>query len=75
VNDWDIGLKRAFRIKENKGFEFRMDCYNAFNHTQYNGVNSTARFDANGNQINGQFGWMTGARPPRRMEASIRLRF
>jgi len=75
VNDWDIGLKRVFRIKENRGFEFRMDCYNAFNHTQYNGVNSTARFDANGNQINGQFGWMTGARPPRRMEASIRLRF
>jgi hypothetical protein len=47
----------------------------SFNHTQYNGVNSTARFDATGNQINGQFGWMTGARPPRRMEASIRLRF
>ncbi len=75
VNDWDLGLKREFRIKEKARLDFRMDSYNAFNHTQFSSVNSSARFDGNGNQINGQFGWMTGARPPRRMEASLRISF
>src|SRR5437763_13266403 len=40
----------------------RMDTYNAFNHTQFSSVNATARFDANGNQTNTGFGFITGAR-------------
>jgi hypothetical protein len=49
--------------------------YNAFNHTQFSGVNSTARFNAQGQQINAQFGQLNGARDPRVMQGSLRFQF
>ena len=30
--------------------QFRCEMYNAFNHTQYSGVDTTARFDPQGRQ-------------------------
>jgi len=68
-------MKREFRGKEKMRAVFRMDSYNAFNHTQFNSVNSTAQFDANGNQINAALGTINGARAARRSQASIRLVF
>jgi hypothetical protein len=52
-----------------------MDATNAFNHTQFSGVDATARFDVAGNQINQTFGRLNGARAPRRMQAALRLSF
>jgi hypothetical protein len=75
VNSWDVGIKRVFKIKEKAQLEFRLDSYNFFNHTQFSSVNSTARFDASGSQINQQFGQATAARAPRRMQGSLRFRF
>jgi len=75
INSWDISMKREFRGKEKMRAVFRMDSYNAFNHTQFNSVNSTAQFDANGNQINAALGTINGARAARRSQASIRLVF
>lgn len=75
INSWDIAMKREFKIKERARIQLRMDTYNAFNHTQFSGVNATARFDANGNQINTGFGVINGARAPRRSEGSIRVTF
>jgi hypothetical protein len=49
--------------------------YNAFNHTQFNGVNNTARFNPAGEQVNAQFGRVTSARPERRMQAALRFNF
>jgi hypothetical protein len=68
-------MKREFNVKEKVRVILRMDTYNAFNHTQYASVNSTARFDANGNQTNTAFGVINGARAPRRAEGSIRITF
>ena len=75
INSWDIAMKREFRVREKIRATFRMDTYNAFNHTQFSSVNSTAQFDANGNQVNAALGTINGARAARRSEASIRLRF
>jgi len=56
------------------------------NHTQFGGatvnagtggqgVDSTLRFDAAGNQINANFGYATAARNPRIVQLSARLSF
>jgi len=60
---------------ETRYFQFRAEFYNAFNHTQFSGMNNTARFDATGAQVNANFGAFTGARDPRRIQFSLRLMF
>jgi hypothetical protein len=75
INSWDMAMKREFRVREKIRLTLRMDTYNAFNHTQFASVNSTAQFDANGNQVNTALGQVNGARASRRSEASIRLTF
>jgi hypothetical protein len=49
--------------------------YNVFNHTQWSGVDNNARFDAAGNQVNGQFGQITSARLERQMQFALRFEF
>ena len=43
--------------------------------TQFNGINTAARFDANGNQINSQFGQATSARQARVIQLGGTLSF
>ena len=54
INNWDlIFLKRIpFGRSEQRSLQFRCEMYNAFNHTQYFGLDTTARFDPAGNQVN-----------------------
>jgi hypothetical protein len=76
MNNWDITMFKRFPIRsEERSLELRWEMYNAFNHTQLSGVNSTARFDPSGNQVNAQFGQATGARSPRIMQGELRFRF
>ena len=49
--------------------------YNAWNHTQWSGIDSTARFDASGNQVNALFGTVNGSRTARQMQMSLRFNF
>ena len=55
--------------------QLRWEMYNAFNHTQFSGVDTTARFDPQGNQVNSRFGQVTSTRQPRVMQASLRFSF
>jgi hypothetical protein len=75
INNWDISIFKSFPIREKMSTQFRWELYNAFNHTQYSGVNTTARFDINGNQVNTALGSLTSAREPRRMQLSLRFSF
>ncbi len=76
VNNWDAALAKKFPIRSEKRFlEFRWEAYNAFNHTQYSGINATARFDPSGNQTNALFGQVTSTRTPRVMQGSLRFSF
>jgi hypothetical protein len=76
TNNWDISLFKNIPIKsERTNFQLRWELYNAFNHTQFSGVDTTARFDAAGNQVNANFGRVTAAREPRYMQLSLRLTF
>jgi hypothetical protein len=89
VNDWDISLQKSFTVKERLKFQFRADAFNAFNHAQFTGVNSTLNFasltnpnptnlylkaDGSLNNING-FGTINGAADPRIMQLVIRMQF
>ncbi len=75
LNSWDITVYKHFPVTERTRFRIAMEAYNMFNHTQYSGVDNSARFDASGAQINGNFGRVTSARGPRVMQASLRFEF
>ncbi|NOT58588.1 MAG: hypothetical protein HOP19_00005 [Acidobacteria bacterium] len=44
INSWDMSLSKEFRFTEKTKIEFRLDAFNALNHTQFDGVNSTINF-------------------------------
>ena len=67
INNWDIALFKNINIRESIRAQFRSEFYNTFNHTQFSGFDGSARFDAAGNQVNGQFGQFTAVRGPRIM--------
>ncbi|MFN7993123.1 MAG: carboxypeptidase regulatory-like domain-containing protein [Bryobacteraceae bacterium] len=73
INNWDMGLQKSFRLfGEGRDLVFRADAFNAFNHTQWSSINTW-----DDRQVNDQseFGWITGARPGRRMQLNLRFVF
>jgi hypothetical protein len=78
INNWDLAIARQFRFKMGeKGMVFtvRGEAFNAFNHTQFSGVNVTPIFDQTGAQVNPAFGQVTSVRDPRIMQFMLRLAF
>jgi hypothetical protein len=75
TNNWDIALFKNFPIRERMRFQFRWETYNTFNHTQFSGLDTTARFDSTGAQVNARFGELTAARPARIMQLGLRFLF
>jgi hypothetical protein len=74
-NNWDISFLKTFRVRERSRLQFRAEMYNIFNHTQFLGVDTGARFDAQGRQANLRLGEYTSARDPRRMQMALRFDF
>ena len=77
VNNNDIALTKRFPVKtEQRYFQLRWEAYNAFNHTQYSGLNLAAKYDlTTGAQTNALFGQVTSTRAPRVMQGSLRFVF
>ncbi|HUS08132.1 MAG TPA: carboxypeptidase regulatory-like domain-containing protein [Bryobacteraceae bacterium] len=75
INNVDLSIFKNFPIRERARLQFRWEMYNAFNHTQFTSVDTGARFDLAGNQVNTRFGALTGTRDPRSMQGSLRLIF
>jgi hypothetical protein len=91
INNLDLSLQKRFPLDEKRSFELRVDAFNAFNHTQFSGVNSNLNFssitnltptnlpfDASGNFLVGQkngFGTVSGARDPRILQMVARFVF
>jgi hypothetical protein len=73
--NFDLSLQKQFQIRERSRLELRWEMFNAFNHTQFDGVDRAARFDAQGNQINTRFGQVTTAKSPREMQFALRFQF
>lgn len=78
IHNWDMTLFKNIPLtRRDNGpmLQFRWEAYNVFNHTQYAGVDTTARFNPAGQQINATFGQVTSNRPPRQMQGSLRFQF
>ena len=75
VNNFEMTFVKSIPIKEKVRLQFRWEMYNAFNHTQFTGVNTTAQFDAKGNLVNTAFGQLSSARDPRIQQMSLRISF
>jgi hypothetical protein len=78
INNWDLSLARELRFTlHDKGIvtSFGAEAFNAFNHTQFSGVNLTPKFDQTGAQVNPAFGQITSTRDPRIIQFMLRLRF
>lgn len=75
INTWDTAVYKNFPVKERLKIQFRWEMYNAFNHTQYAGVDAGARFDPRGNQVNARLGQITSARGARKMQLALRVSF
>ena len=75
VDNLNLSIFKNFNLGRKRRATFRVEGFNVLNHTQYNAVDRTARFDANGNMVNSNFGRATGARRLREVQASVRLSF
>ncbi len=76
TNNFDLSVYRNLKFTEKFTGQLRIEGYNAFNHTQFAGVDTTLRFDnANGNMYNTLFNQPTSARPARRIQIAMRIRF
>lgn len=62
-------------FSESRYLQFRWETFNTFNHTQFTGLNSTARFDTADKQIDSTFSQFTSAANPRIMQLSLRVVF
>ena len=85
LNNWDLSVSKRFVVAEHYRFEARLDAFNAFNHTQFNGINTTANFASPGSTVitnlansttnlNG-FGSINSIRPPRNLQWMLRFEF
>jgi len=75
ANNFDVTVFKNFVYKERFRTQLRAEFYNAFNHTQFTGLDTTGRFDAQGRQVNNQFGQITSTRAGRRIQLALRLSF
>jgi hypothetical protein len=75
INSWDTSLFKNFSLTERLRAQFRAEFYNVFNHTNFNGVDTSAKFNAAGAQTNLTFGQYSSAQFPRRIQLALRLMF
>jgi hypothetical protein len=84
INALDLSLAKRFRFKEKAELQFRLDAFNALNHTQFDQVNATfngalgATTPTNLASETGNptgFGAVTSVRPPRNLQLSARFQF
>ena len=67
--NWNLSLFKSFLFSESRGsrLEFRAEFFNAFNHTEFNAVDSQLS--------DGNFGAVTSAHDPREIQLGLKLYF
>jgi hypothetical protein len=77
LNNWDISLFKNFQLGSNEArrIQFRFETYNTFNHAQFSGVDTGARFDPNNNQVNTNYGSFTSTALARRLVLGLKFYF
>ncbi len=65
--NWDLSLMKNIRVYESSAFQFRLESFNTFNHTNY------ASIDTNLN--NSTYGLVTSAHAPRILQLGLKFNF
>jgi hypothetical protein len=68
--NFDMALLRSFSVTESKTFQFRVEAFNVFNHTQFFGPNAVQ-----GDFNSTNFGYVINAAPPRQVQAALKFVF
>jgi hypothetical protein len=71
----DLSIFKNFPMKGSQKMQFRWEIYNLFDQLSFNDVDTSATFDAAGNQTDTNFGKVISARNERRMQFSLRFIF
>ena len=72
--NFTTSLYKTFAITEGVHFQFRVETFNTFNHTEFNGVGASYNANAAG-QVTNNFGQVTSTYDPRVMELGGKLTF
>lgn len=64
---WDFSLSKQFPIREKAKLKFAGEFYNFMNHTNWSGVGTSLG--------SGNYGSITSARDPRKIQLSLRMDF
>ena len=76
INNWDVSITKMWNMgSEKRRLQFRLEMYNAWNHTQFSSLDTTARFAPDGSQTNARFGQLTAAYPGRQIQMGLRFTF
>jgi hypothetical protein len=75
INNIDISLFKNMLFGERWKAQFRVEAYNALNHTQFTTVNTSATYNTAGVETNGAFGEYTAAANPRQLQLALRVTF
>lgn len=67
---WDLSLFKNLKLTERVNSQFRLEAFNAFNHFNYNGVNTTINFSPTST-----YGQVNSARDPRIVQLGMKVNF
>lgn len=77
INVFDVTIIKniPFGQSDQRRLQLRFEFYNFFNHASFQGVDTTARFDANNRQVSGTFGQYTSTLDARRIVLGAKFYF
>ncbi len=76
LNNFDLSVVKKISLgSEDRVLQIRGEFYNAFNHTQFSSLDTTAQFNPAGQQVNTRFGALIAANPARVIQVAMRLSF
>ncbi|MBA3886097.1 MAG: TonB-dependent receptor [Acidobacteria bacterium] len=76
VNQWDLSVSKNWYPVQAMRLQFRAEMINAFNHTQFTGINASCPNTATSlscEVAGSRFGQLTGTRAPREIQLGLRL--
>lgn len=70
IENWDMALLKTIAFNDARSLELRLETFNTFNHTQFDGASSV-----NGNFTSSSFGQVTSAASPRIGQVAMKFNF
>ena len=76
INNWDMAASKRFPLfSDSRWIQFRGELFNAWNHTQFSNLFTTAQFNPAGAQVDPNVGAFSAARTPRVIQLSLKVIF